>query len=422
MVAGYNTLGAGTGFIQAVPATKTQVVALGSMGRGGGDDDDNHEGGRHGGNAQTASLSFGFNELDRDFSQSATVQLRNFSNSPQSFTVSDALDQGSPHTMSIGDTTVTVRPHDERDVHVRLSVPLSTAGGASVPGFSDFNSVSGLVVFTPAGGSNNGVTLRVPYLMVPQGVSNVSSSIDSRQLKRTGSTTAKITNRSRVEGFADWYAWGIKDSRTKALGSNDIRAVGASSVGGGVMQFAISTYHRWSNATQNEFDVFVDVNNDGTPDYDVVAIDLGGLTSTDVNGEDVVAVFDLNEGGGQVDFVTDAPTDSSTMVLPVDLALLTDSNPATSLDGTVNKRFTYWVTGFGLTDNTADTTATKAVFNPFTPAVSTGMFDDLPQNGAATEALTTSPSEQALSPALGWMVVSHENPSGNGEAQLIGLN
>ena len=76
------------------------------MGRGGWDDDDNHEGGRHGGNAQTATLSFGFNELDRDFSQSATVQLRNFSNSSQTFTVADALDQGSPHTMSIGDSTV----------------------------------------------------------------------------------------------------------------------------------------------------------------------------------------------------------------------------------------------------------------------------------------------------------------------------
>jgi minor extracellular serine protease Vpr len=419
MVAGYNTLGAGTGFIQAVPATKTQVVALGSMGRGG--DDDNHENGHHGGNAQTATLSFGFNELDRDFSQSAIVQLRNFSNSPQAFTVSDALDQGSPHTMSIGDPTVVVRPHDERDVHVQLSVPLATAGRASLPGFTPFSSVSGLVVFTPVGGSNNGVTLRVPYLMVPQGVSHVSSSIEVGQLKRTGSTTAKITNRSPVDGTADWYAWGIKDSRTSALGSNDIRAVGASSVGGGVMQFAISTFHRWSNATQNEFDVFVDVNNDGTPDYDVVAADLGGLTTPDVNGEDVVAVFDLNEGGGTIDFVTDAPTDSSTIVLPVDIGLLSDSNPATSLDGTVNTRFTYWVTGFGLTDNTQDSPAGKAVFNPFTPAVSTGMFDVLPGNGTATEALTTNPGEQALSPALGWMVVSHENPSGEPEAQLISL-
>ena len=251
-------------------------------------------------------------------------------------------------------------------------MPLSTAGGASLPGFTPFSDLAGLVVFTPVGGSNNGVTLRVPYSMVPQGISNVSTSIDSKQLNKTGSTTAKTTNKSQVQGTADWYAWGIWDSRTKALGSNDIRAVGASSVGGGVIQFAISTFHRWSNATQNEFDVFVDVNNDGNPDYDVVAADLGGLTTGTVNGEDVVAVFDLNEGGGTIDFVTDAPTDSSTMVLPVDLSLLSDSNPATSLDGTVNKRFTYWVTGFGLTDNSSDTTASKAVFNPFTPAVSNG--------------------------------------------------
>jgi minor extracellular serine protease Vpr len=422
MVAGYSTRGAGTGFIRAVPATQTQVVALGSLGRGGGDDDDNHEGGRHGGNAQTATLSFGFNELSRDFSQNATIQLRNFSNSPQSFSVSDALDQGSPHTLSISNPTVTVGPRGQRDVQVRLSVPLSTAGGASLPGFTPFSDLAGLVVFTPVGGSNNGVTLRVPYSMVPQGISNVSTSIDSKQLNKTGSTTAKTTNKSQVQGTADWYAWGIWDSRTKALGSNDIRAVGASSVGGGVIQFAISTFHRWSNATQNEFDVFVDVNNDGNPDYDVVAADLGGLTTGTVNGEDVVAVFDLNEGGGTIDFVTDAPTDSSTMVLPVDLSLLSDSNPATSLDGTVNKRFTYWVTGFGLTDNSADTTASKAVYNPFTPAVSNGMFDVLAPNGTATEPLTVNSAEQALSPALGWLVVSHENPSGEPEAQLIGLH
>ena len=116
MVAGYSTRGAGTGFIQAVAGHADEVVALGSLGRGGGDDDDNHEGGRHGGNAQTATLSFGFDELSRDFSQSATIQLRNFSNSPQTFTVSDALDQGSPHTLTFSSPTVTVRPRGERDV------------------------------------------------------------------------------------------------------------------------------------------------------------------------------------------------------------------------------------------------------------------------------------------------------------------
>jgi len=419
MVAGYATRGAGSGFIQALPATQTQVVALGSSGRPG--DDDNHESGHHGGNAQTADLNFGFSEIDRDYSQTATVQLRNFSNSPQTFTVSDQLDQGNPHSVSFGASSVTVDPRSERDVSVRLSVPLATVGGASLPGFTPFNDVSGLVTFTPVAGSNNGVTLRVPYYLVPQGVSHISTRVNLGQLIKTGTTTATTTNRSPVAGTADWYALGITDKRTKALGSNDIRAVGASSFpSSGYMQFAISTYHRWSNATQNEFDVFVDVNGDGVPDYDVVAVDLGAVSTGSFDGRDAVVVFDLNEGGGFIDYVTDAPTDSSTMVLPVDLALFSDSNPATSLDGTVNKRITYWVTGYGLTDNTSDTTA-KAVFNPFTPAVSTGMYDGLAGNGTATETLTVNPAEQALSPALGWMVVSHENPSGSDEAQLLSL-
>jgi hypothetical protein len=325
--------------------------------------------------------------------------------------------------MSIGDSTVTVRGRDTRDVRVRLSVPVATAGGASLPGFSPFSDVAGQVVFTPVGGSNNGVTLRVPYYLVPQAVSNVSTrDIDTRQLRRTGSTTATTTNNhSAATGTADWYAWGIKDSRTRALGSNDIKAVGAATYGDGTAAFAISTYHRWSNAVQNEFDVLVDVNNDGNADYDVVMADLGALQTGSFDGRAVTAVFDLNEGGGTIDYVADAPTDSNTVTMLFDLELLSDSSPATSLDGTINKRFTYWVTGFGLTDNTSDTTASKAVFNPFTPAVSNGMFDILAPNGSATETLTVNPAEQLLSPALGWLVISHENPSGSDEAQQISL-
>ena len=60
------------------------------------------------------------------------------------------------------------------------------------------------------------------------------------------------------------------------------------------------------------------------------------------------------------------------------------------------------------------------MFNPFTPAVSNGMFDVLPPGGSATEALTVNAAEQAKSPSLGWMVVSHENQSNN-EANFIEL-
>ncbi len=417
MVNGYSMRGAGTGFLQALPAVQTQVVALG--------DSDN------------ANLNFGFNELDRNFSGVGFVRLKNFGNSPATFSISDALDAGSPHTTTFP-SSVTVFGHGgEAVVPVRLSVPVATAGGAAQPcagvtcDSTAFSDVSGQITFTPAAGSNNGVTLRVPYYMVPQEVSDVAvRAVNTNQLQRTGHTTVTVANNFHVAatGTADWYAWGIKDKRDHGLKSDDLKAVGAQSFpGDGLLAFAIATNHRWSNAAMNEFDVLVDVNGDGVPDYDVVAGDYGALTTGSFDGVDAVAVLDLNEGGGTIDYLADAPTDSSTIVLPVDFAQLTDSDPTTSLGGSnakalggVNQRITYSVIATGLTDGTMDTSDTSAVFNPFSPAVNTGMYDVLPPGGTATEALTVNAAEQAHSPALGWMIVSHENTS-NDEANFIEL-
>jgi minor extracellular serine protease Vpr len=411
MVNGFSIRGAGSGFAQALPAVQTQVVALGDRDNG--------------------DLSFGFNELSRNFSDVGFIKLKNFGNSPATFSVTDALAAGSPHTTAFP-SSVTVFGHGgEAIVPVRLSVPAATAGGAVIPGTGPFSDVSGEITLTPAAGSNNGVTLRVPYYMVPQAVSDVElHSINSSQLRKTGHTNATVTNSHSVAatGTADWYAWGIKDKRDHGLKSNDLKAVGAQSFptapapsgdGTGLLAFAIATNHRWSNAAMDEFDIFVDVNNDGTPDYDVVEADYGALTTGSFNGVAAVAVFDLNEGGGTIHYLADAPTDSSTMVLPVDFAQLTDSTAATSL-GSANPRFTYSVVATGLTDGTVDSSDTSAVFNPYSPAVSTGMFDILPPGGSATETLTVNAAEQAHSPALGWMVVSHENESNN-EANFIDL-
>ena len=76
-VADYSTQGAGTGFIQAPPATMTDVVALGTKDAG--------------------VLSFGFAELKKDYSDQQAITLKNLGDSPATFTVSDTLQQGSPH-------------------------------------------------------------------------------------------------------------------------------------------------------------------------------------------------------------------------------------------------------------------------------------------------------------------------------------
>ena len=296
------------------------------------------------------------------------------------------------------------------------------------PPFSD---VSGEITLTPAGGSNNGVTLRVPYYMVPQAVSDVDvRAINTNQLRRTGNTNATVTNSHFVAatGTADWYAWGIKDHRDHGLKSDDLKAVGAQSFPTAPAPRVTARAPRVRDRDEPPLVERRDerVRHQRRREQRRVAglrRRRGGLRccsrAGDFNGVAAVAVFDLNEGGGTINYLADTPTDSSTMVLPVDFAQLTDSNAATSLGG-ANQRFTYSITATGLTDGTIDTGDTSAMFNPFTPAVSNGMFDMLPPGGSATEALTVNAAEQAHSPALGWMVVSHENESKN-EASFIEL-
>jgi hypothetical protein len=87
------------------------------------------------------------------------------------------------------------------------------------------------------------------------------------------------------------------------------------------------------------------------------------------------------------------------------------------------------VQALSLSDGTLDTSDGSATFNPNTSAVNTGMFDEVAPNTSATETLTVNPTEQAASPALGWMVVSHWEPvdglfgdSSRDQTQLIPLN
>ncbi|HEY7174379.1 MAG TPA: S8 family serine peptidase, partial [Micromonosporaceae bacterium] len=230
-VAGYTTRVAGSGLIQAPGATQTQVVALGDNG--------------------TATLNYGFAELGQNLTATKTVKLHNFGSSAVTFSVGTARDAGVSHSVSLGLSQVTVPAKSEALVNVTLSVPAGTVGDSST-----FHDVSGLVTFTPTGGANHGVALSVPYYLVPQATSNISTSIDNGALGKNGTATATVTNANgALAGTADWYAWGLTDAND-GLESNDVRNVGVQAFPG-VVAFAISTQHRWSNAGMDEFDIDV---------------------------------------------------------------------------------------------------------------------------------------------------------------------
>jgi len=128
------------------------------------------------------------------------------------------------------------------------------------------------------------------------------------------------------------------------------------------------------------------------------------------------AVFDLRTGAGSIQFLADAPHDSSTIVLPALVSqLCAAGSPCLSA---ANPRLRYHVVAFGLTDNTMDIVDGVAAFNAFNPALSTGGFNVVPPNGTANEVITYNAGEFAQTPALGLLVLSHDNASA-GEAQTF---
>jgi minor extracellular serine protease Vpr len=393
-VGGYTTRVAGTGLIQAPGATETEVVALGNGG--------------------SPALNYGFTELTANYSNTKTVTLHNFGTSAASFDLSTGRDSGSAHSVSLSSTHVTVPAKGTASVDVTLSVPYATAGTATDSRFDD---VAGLVTFTPTGGSNHGVALRVPYYLVPQTVSQVRTSLNADKLAKVGAAIATTTNGGVAGGTADWYAWGLTDPTEKSLAGDDIVAVGAQAWNGG-LAFAIDVANRVSNPSDYEYDVYVDVNGDGKDDYDVVAVNFGLITAGTPDGQFAVAVIDLRSGDGSIEFLADATYDGSTIVLPVlTEQLCADGSPCLSPS---NPRLTYHVVAFGETDGSMETVAGKASFNAFSPAITTGIYDAVAPGAHINNTVTVNSTEWAQTPAKGLMIITHDNKS-NSETQLIGV-
>ena len=178
----------------------------------------------------------------------------------------------------------------------------------------------------------------------------------------------------------------------------------------------MNTYRRWSAPSVNEFDIFIDLNGDGVPEYIVFTDDFGLVTANAFSGQ--YASFVFNVATGQLSpnaLAAAAPTDSSTVIFPVLLADI-------GLSATAHPRFNYTVAGFDLFSN-ADDNAPSEVghFNAFTPAISvTGTpTASIAAGGSATATITVNSTEWDLTPPKGLMVVGVDNAAGPGEAQTI---
>jgi subtilisin family serine protease len=419
-VTDYSISRGGTGLAQPLRAIKTRVTALG--------------------NDKEPAVNFGFRELDRDFSRTRTIELTNHGSWDATFVVSAGGAEGSPHTVALSRTRITVRAGRTAHLEVRLRVPVGTVGDSNPDPAGDdffaFREVAGLITFAPADADENrGVSLRVPYYLVPRALSNIETKLaDSSLSPDSPATTATVRNRhAAIAGTADFYAWGLADPRDaedrRQAGrstAHDLRAVGVQSFEDGddrLLVFAVNTWERWSNAASNEFDIYVDTNDDGVDDFLVAGLDLVDLGLPGVMGSVVISLPD----GELVDaLIATAPTDSSTALLPVAAGALGLSE--------ADPRFSYRAESFGFIapDELGvrqgnflgvghDEIAGGARFNAWSSSISQGMFVGPLAPGATSDpvAVSIDPVEWTLTPARGLMVVSLDNASGKPEAELL---
>ena len=284
-VTGYRTSRGGTGLVQPVASTRSQVTASA--------DDKKF----------VVGINFGFEELKDDFNKKKTIRLRNNGSTAATFNIAQANPQGSPHTVNLNKTVVTVPARRDAVVEVTLRVPAATAGDATA-----FQEVAGLIQFTPVSASDNGgVALRVPYYLVPRANSDVSTKLGRLDATHP-SAVAEVTNKNGViPGNADFYAWGLDGKNDPGKVSNDIRAVGVQSFAfpnaadpdRALIVFAVNTRNRWSNASVNEFDIGVDVDGDGVDDYVVVGADQGAIQTGVFNGIMGSFVFSTRSAGAE---------------------------------------------------------------------------------------------------------------------------
>ena len=407
VTSGYITRTWGSGLVQ--PAKAVSAVTFATTG------------------SMTASLSFGYDPVSGAYSETKPITFSNDSASPVTYNLAGSS------IVTLSASSVTIPAGGSATVDATASRSLASL--AALPSTSVFANglwggviaSSNVVTATPAASAPGVYPLRIPFTAVPRPLSSVTPSAPSAYTTSGGISRATVTlsNSGIHTGYADVYAWGLSDPQDLPVAprsTNDIRAVGVQSIPAEALTgvpdtsdrgliFAVNTWGNWSSGSSNEFDIAIYGANKHKPDYFVVGIDYGALTTGSFDGR--LASFVISAAGDLVDaWVADAPANGSTVLLPI---LASDIGQTGD-----NARFSYDIAGFSIEDSALiDVVAGQAEFGIKKPAVSTGDFLALDPGGSATLNLAVDKGKLAVSPALGWMVVTLDDANGAAQADLV---
>jgi subtilisin family serine protease len=422
---GYNVRRAGAGVVQAQKAVNSSVLATTAN--------------------QLDSIAFGYvpgSGSPDPYTTSKAITLTNYGSVDATYSLSVATngDQRGA-VVDVSPSSVTI-PHGQT-MTVQVTLSISAAAFAALPSDDTFtlgpgaiSTVRGDIVATPTAGDASAQTLAVPYLVAPRGLSNVVAGAPAAWTMSNGPTgkgfasTLPVTNNGIHAGTADLYAWGIHDV-SDSNAPMDVRDVGVQVQPGATfgvsdsdrgLVFLINTYGQATNQSVNEYDVLIDTNRDGQADFLVAGFDLGAVLTGDNDGRYASFTVDASTGDIIDAFFADAPMNGSTIELPAiasEIGLVQKAAKPTA--------FRYTVNAFSLVPGGIVDTMGSALFDPFHPAVSSGANINpetgspmaVAAGGSASLPLAIDKSQQAKTPALGWLVASVDDANGAPQADEV---
>jgi minor extracellular serine protease Vpr len=379
------------------------------------------------------TVSFGYEALTAAYNETVQLSFRNTGTSSVTYNLS-ATGAGLGLGITFDPSSVTVPADSTVTADVKAS--MSAASVAALPGMSTFAAggagwggvltTRGLIVATPTSSGTGIYTLRVPWLLAPRGVSNVTAGARTAYQHGQGNvwtSSINLTNSGVHAGTVDLYSWGINDANDTSGGEDnyDVRDVGIQELPAEALTgeanasdraliFAINTYGRWSNATVTEFDIAVDTKGNSNPEFFVVGVDFGAVTTGDFDGR--LASFIIDAAGNIVDiWVPDAPMNGSTVLLPAlasELGLTTGSS-----------KLNYQVATFPIVPEGVGDITSVGSYRVFEPPVSTGDFFTLNPGQSRTLNLQIDRGKFAGTTVRGWLAVTLDDANGAAQAEEI---
>lgn len=360
-------------------------------------------------NPFSSGLSFGALKATGTSTLSKKVAVRNYSASPRTYTITRgfryANDAASGAVTLNAPSSISVPANGTAAFTLTLSVDASklapwNLGNAANQGNGALLQAMEYDGYITVADASESAT--VPWHILTRKSANVQAA-SSVSLAGASSAGLPISNiNAAVDGPLEVFALTGTSPQSSTVAPPygggqvlvDIKAVGvrpANAGGQTVVQFAVASFgERAHPAYPAEFDIYVDSNNDGSPDYVVYNGELTGFAAT---GQTVVSVVNLSTGTSSAFFYANADLMSGNMILTV---------PASAIGVTLNQPFTFSVLSY---DNYFTGDLTDAVMNMkhtlSAPRFSSVLGDSLgvPVGFAGSLPVSYSAGNNAASPA-----------------------